>query len=123
MRKLYLVLALVVPACLADVSDAPDEPVGAAVERGLHHGAYTPGTRTPPGPAPYYGGPCGDTCYDLPSDLCGDWESECADEAPSAKVVECAGKTVSCEAARRASAGDTIGIGWCWRECEGYHDF
>jgi hypothetical protein len=118
LRKLSVLLLAVCPACLADVADAPDDPIGSAAEPGI---LPVRGKGGGPG-VPHFEGQCADTCYDIASDLCGAWEDECAPAYPQDRIVTCAGKTVSCDAAQHAAEGSTFGISYCWRDCMGFRN-
>jgi hypothetical protein len=125
MGKLVVILAVsavLSASCRVDVTDAPGEPVGAAVEPGIHRGD---GATSPPDPVTtsdwwleHHQGPCADACYDIATDLC-DWQDVCADVAPSDDAVTCAGEVLSCAEAQHAANGETWGLEWCWRSCAG----
>jgi hypothetical protein len=102
------------------VSDAPDEPVGTAVERGLHRG-YPPAHQPDSATATLYWlqenqDSCATVCFDFRTDVC-DWKTPCA---AGDEIVSCLGETVTCVAAREAAYERApIGLESCRRACLG----
>ncbi len=109
------------PSCVADVSD---EPVGAAVERGLHRGAggTSPAQQSMTVWLAHHQGPCAQACLTALAQGC-PWQQVCADDTD---FVECGGLTLTCAEAESAGSsaendGLLVGLSTCWGRCEASH--
>ena len=111
-------LLLVLAGCPCSSS----EPVGDALEPGIHYGASASGPALTPGEMgarwmDAHPGPCGNACYDAWTGTCA-WRDTCeADPSASVDCAWTAGHTLTCGEAEAAGSGLT-GLSSCWRDCE-----
>ena len=123
--------ALMVTACIADVSDDTAEVSQAELQpEGVHWGR---GPDLPPKagdddgmPEPIPPGPCRTACEDVQLGKCGTWRDDCwGEDFPDDEDVVCAGAgdegddvILTCGAAAYAARGTLFGRMMCFRSCE-----
>jgi hypothetical protein len=112
MAKLAPLLLAVLPACLADV---PDEPIGDAVEPGIHYGnaGDSAGDKALRAWLNSHRGLCAQGCLAAAARSC-PWDQVCDDT----DFVDCAGVTLTCPEAESAGSGGLAGLSECWEKCE-----
>jgi hypothetical protein len=120
LAALALAVSILAASCIADVSDAPDEPTEG--ELGLKPGGGGGPISPPPDPITAarwwranHKGPCADACWNVGIGRC-----EACMEGD--EEIECVGVTLTCIEAEHALSGPgVLGLEACWRSCQGLH--
>ena len=117
-RAAAIVLVVSVVALSAScVASVADEPIGDAVEPGIHYGTGPSAAETALRAwRASHPGPCAPACLTAAARGC-PWDQVCGDT----DFVECAGVTLTCTEAEDAASGDLVGLSCCWERCAGSH--
>jgi hypothetical protein len=108
---------VLVPGCLADAGDGPED-VGTAEEPGVNGRGGGPMTQQPdPITAARtwratHSGPCADACWAVSIRRC----EPCSEEDDG---IDCEEMHLNCFEAAHARFDGLVGVSMCWRECDG----